>query len=70
MKKYCKVCQEVIPEKRVQMGYTDTCVNHSKAFKYTGFIAGHGEADYEISIVRDAETAKHMQKLSEMRGCS
>ena len=68
MKKYCKVCQELIPEARVKLGYSETCVNHSNAFKYVGFVAGTNKVDYEISIVRDPETAMHMQKLTESRG--
>jgi hypothetical protein len=70
MKKYCRVCQELIPEARVKLGYSETCVNHSNTFKYVGFIAGTNKVDYEISIVRDRETANHMQHLSEMRGCA
>lgn len=66
--KYCKVCNKEIPAKRVELGYKDTCVEHSNAFKYVGFVAGANKVDYEISIVRDAETAKHMQKLTETRG--
>ena len=66
--KFCKVCNKAIPEKRVQLGYSDTCVNHSNTFKYVGFVAGAGKVDYEISIVRDKETANRMQHLSEMRG--
>ncbi len=66
--KYCKVCQSVIPEGRVKLGYTETCVEHSNTFKYVGFIAGANKVDYEVSIVRDSETAEHMQKLFEMRG--
>lgn len=66
--KYCKVCQSVIPEGRVKLGYTDTCVEHSNTFRYVGFIAGANKVDYEVSIVRDSETAEHMQKLFEMRG--
>lgn len=68
MKKYCKVCQNPIPEKRVQLGYLDTCVNHSSTFKYVGFVASTSKVDYDISIVRDKETADHMQKLMETRG--
>jgi len=68
MKKYCKVCQELIPEARVKLGYSETCVNHSNAFKYVGFVSGTNKVDYEISIVRDPETAMHMQKLTESRG--
>jgi hypothetical protein len=66
--KYCKVCQKEIPAKRVQLGYTDTCVDHSNTFKYVGFVSGTNKVDYQISIVRDEETAKHMQKLVETRG--
>ena len=68
MKKYCKVCQELIPETRVKLGYPETCVNHSNTFKYVGFVSGLNKVDYEISIVRDPETAMHMQKLTESRG--
>lgn len=68
MNKYCKVCEALIPEKRVKLGYADTCVEHSKTFKYVGFVAGTGEAEYEVSIVKDPETAEHMQKLCEARG--
>jgi hypothetical protein len=68
MSKYCKVCSKEIPERRVQLGYSETCVNHSNTFKYVGFVAGTNKVDYEISIVRDRETADHMQHLSEMRG--
>lgn len=68
MTKYCKVCQKEIPERRVKLGYMDTCVEHSKAFKYVGFVGGAGKVDYEVSIVRDEETAVHMQKLQETRG--
>lgn len=68
MKKYCKVCQELIPEARVKLGYSETCTTHSNAFKYVGFIAGANKVDYEVSIVRDLETAKHMQRLLETRG--
>lgn len=66
--KYCKVCNEPIHPKRVELGYNDTCVNHSDTDRYVGFVGGSGKVDYEISIVRDAETAKHMQKLVETRG--
>lgn len=68
--KYCKVCQKEIPAKRVALGYKDTCVEHSEAFKYVGFVTSTGKVDYAVNIVRDEETAKHMQKLLETRGCS
>ena len=66
--KYCKTCSKEIPEKRIKLGYVDTCVEHSNAFRYEVFVAGANKADYEISIIRDRETAEHMQRLSEMRG--
>jgi hypothetical protein len=66
--KYCKVCNKEIPAKRVELGYKDTCVEHSNAFKYVGVVAASGKCDYEISIIRDKETAEHMQKLMETRG--
>lgn len=66
--KYCKVCNKEIPQRRVELGYKDTCVEHSNAFKYVGFVSGTNKVDYEISIVRDEETARHMQKLTETRG--
>ena len=68
MMNYCKVCHVAVPQKRVQLGYGDTCVEHSNAFKYVGFVAGSNKSDYEISIVRDKETAEHMQQLLTTRG--
>jgi len=68
MSKYCKVCEKQIPEGRVKLGYTETCVEHSQAFKYVGFVAGVGKVDYQINVVRDKETAEHMQRLIETRG--
>jgi len=68
--KYCKVCSKAIPEGRVKLGYTDTCIEHSKAFKYVGFVAARGKVNYEINVVRDQETAEHMQRLMETRGAS
>ena len=70
MSKFCKVCSALIPEKRVKLGYVDTCVNHSQVFKYVGFVSATSKVDYQISIVKDKETAEHMQKLVEMRGAS
>lgn len=66
--KYCKVCEKEIPEARVKLGYTETCVNHSNTFKYVGFVSATSKVDYEVSIVRDQETAEHMQKLTEKKG--
>lgn len=70
MSKFCKVCDKQIPQKRVELGYRDYCVEHSTAFKYVGFVASSGKVDYEISVVRDRETAEHMQRLMESRGAA
>jgi hypothetical protein len=66
--KYCKVCQELIPEARVKLGYSETCTTHSKAFKYVAFVAAEGKTDYAISIIKDQETAEHMEQLIMTRG--
>ena len=63
-KSYCKVCQSEIPQKRVELGYRDTCVNHSSAQRYTGIIAASGKSDYEIAIIKDQDQAKHLVELS------
>jgi hypothetical protein len=68
MSKYCKVCDKEIPAKRVALGYKDTCVEHSDTYKYTGVVSASGKTDYQISIIRDAETAKHMDLLIMTRG--
>ncbi len=65
--KLCKVCQKEIPSKRVALGYHDTCVEHSSTFKYVGFVASSGKTDYDISIVKDRDTATHMEDLRQRR---
>jgi len=65
--KLCKVCNKEIPVARVKLGYTDTCVEHSSTFKYVGFVSSTAKTDYDISIVRDKETANHMKSLHERR---
>lgn len=62
--KYCKVCEKLIPEARVKLGYKDTCVEHSDAFRYVGFVSGVNKVDYQMSIVRDRDTASHMNTLT------
>jgi hypothetical protein len=68
MNHYCKVCDKRIPEGRVKLGYTTRCVEHSDTYRYTGFVAAAGKTDYEVSIIRDAETAQHMELLAMTRG--
>ena len=66
--KYCKVCREQIPEGRVKLGYLDTCVKHSKTIRFSGHIVADHKSTTWINIIRDEETAKHIQMLSETRG--
>jgi hypothetical protein len=66
--KYCKVCNKEIPQKRVELGFKETCVEHSNVFKYVAFVAAEGKTDYAISIIRDEETAEHMEQLVMTRG--
>ena len=66
--KYCKVCNNEIPQKRVELGYRDTCVEHSNVFKYVAFVAAEGKTDYAVSIIRDKDTAEHMEQLLMTRG--
>lgn len=66
--KYCKVCNNEIPQKRVELGYRDTCVEHSNVFKYVAFVAAEGKTDYALSIIKDEQTAEHMEQLLMTRG--
>lgn len=66
MSHYCKECGREIPQKRVELGYQDTCVNHSEAVKYTGFYIQEDMDCYEIQIVKNPEIAEHMQKLARL----
>lgn len=41
----CKVCDKEIPDGRVELGFTDTCVDHSMAKKHYGLMDyGHKTA--------------------------
>ena len=64
MTKYCKVCGDQIHPRRVQLGYTTTCVNHSTAERYTGIIAAGSKNDFEVHVVKDPEVAKELVKMS------
>lgn len=64
MIKFCKVCGNKIPEGRVKLGYKDTCVKHSTVQRFTGVVSSSGKTDYEVSIIRDQEQAKHIVSLS------
>ena len=65
---YCKVCNSEIPEKRVALGYITTCVNHSNTFRYSGTIVADDKATTWIQVVKNPETAKHINSLNRSRG--
>ena len=65
---YCKICSSVIPQKRVELGYRTTCVEHSSAQRYTGLNVADAKATNWIQVVKDPETAKYISSLSRTRG--
>lgn len=62
--KYCKVCGELIHPKRVELGFTTSCVKHSTASKYTGIVAAGSKSDFEVHIIKDPSLAKELIELS------
>jgi hypothetical protein len=64
MKKYCKVCGTEIHPKRVALGYSTSCVNHSTAEKYTGIVAAGSKSDFEVHVIKDSKVAKELVKMS------
>lgn len=66
---YCKECGREIPLKRAELGYVDTCVDHSDIKKWTGFYIQEDPESidiYRIQIIKDQEIAEHMQKLARL----
>lgn len=69
MSHYCKECGREIPQKRAELGYQTTCVEHSDTIKWTGFYIQQDQdiTDiYEIQIIKNPEIAAHMQKLARL----
>jgi hypothetical protein len=64
MKKYCKVCGTEIHPKRVALGYSTSCVNHSTAERYTGIVAAGSKSDFEVHVIKDSKVAKELVKMS------
>lgn len=64
MTKYCKVCGIEIHPRRVALGYSTTCVNHSTASKYTGVVAAGSKNDFEVHVIKNPEIAKELVKMS------
>lgn len=64
---YCKVCNTVIHPKRVQLGYKDTCVNHSETKKFMGLIVTEGKESEEVSSIQVIRNPKMMEELDRLR---
>ena len=64
-KKYCKVCSAGIHPKRVALGYSTTCVNHSTAERFTGHLVVDGKTDYSIQIIKDPEVGRKLKQLAQ-----
>jgi hypothetical protein len=64
MKKYCKVCGTEIHPKRVALGYSTSCVNHSTAERYTGIVAAGSKSDFEVHVIKDKNVAKEIARMS------
>lgn len=64
MKKYCKVCGTEIHPKRVALGYSTSCVNHSTAERYTGIVAAGSKNDFEVHVIKDPELGKRLVDMS------
>jgi hypothetical protein len=64
----CKVCQEEIHPLRVKMGYKTTCVKHSTAERYTGFVVADSKTADSIQIIKDPEVGRKLVELSNVYG--
>jgi len=64
-KKYCKVCSSETHPKRVALGYSTTCVNHSTAERFTGHLVVDGKTDYSIQIIKDPEVGRKLKQLAQ-----
>jgi hypothetical protein len=63
---YCKVCNNPIHPKRAQLGYKDTCVEHSDTKKFVGLIVTEGRESEEVSsiqVIRDPKLAQELSRL-------
>jgi hypothetical protein len=63
-KKFCKVCQKEIHPKRVALGYSTTCVDHSTSERYTGIVAAGSKNDFEVHVIKDPEMGKRLVQMS------
>lgn len=66
LNRYCKVCSNLIHPKRVQLGYKDTCVNHSETAKFVGLLVTEGKESEEVSsiqVIRDPKIVQEIDRL-------
>ena len=59
----CKICNKDIHPKRIELGYVETCVEHSNTERYTGRITETDIETYEIQVIRDPKVAKELRRL-------
>lgn len=64
----CKICNKTIHPRRVALGYTNTCPEHSTVTKCVGFTIADNDGTYIIDIVKDPQVAKDMERLRSTRG--
>jgi hypothetical protein len=70
LKYYCKVCNTEIHPKRAQLGYKDTCVNHSEAKRFVGLIVTEGKESEEVSSIQVIRDPKIVEELDRLRSSS
>jgi hypothetical protein len=67
LKYYCKVCSTEIHPKRAQLGYKDTCVNHSATKKFMGLVVTEGKESEEVSSIQVIRDPKMMDELNRLK---
>ena len=55
MKHTCPICDEEIPEERIELGFY-TCIKHSAAKKRVGFMVFSHKTAPEIAIIDSSNT--------------
>jgi hypothetical protein len=69
MAKFCKVCQEEIPTKRLEiLPYTETCVNCSSAkpYKAVNVVLGEGDHTWNDIQIMSEELYQKYNRLEKM----
>jgi hypothetical protein len=63
----CKHCGNLIPEKRVDMGYRE-CVNCSTVTKWSGAAVNYHKTGNTTEIIKDPEVAREFAYMSARKG--